>query len=100
MFRLDGSAFCSDEAELCGPGCDGSKGQRSTGQGRGGFWAERIKVGLIKWEIKEGSGGRVKPEKERGRKTQDLRHPWKNEGRLSDHGWSAPGLQTQRVKEG
>lgn len=48
MFRLDGSAFCSDDAELRRPGCDASKGQRSTGQGWGAFWAERIKVGLIK----------------------------------------------------
>lgn len=33
MFRLDASAFPSDEVELCGS--DGSKGQRSVGQDRG-----------------------------------------------------------------
>lgn len=39
------------------------------------------KRGLIKWEIKEGRGsGPVKPEKERGGKTEDLRHPWKSVG--------------------
>lgn len=35
MFQLDGSAFLLDGAELCGPASDGSKGQRSAGQGRG-----------------------------------------------------------------
>lgn len=35
MFQLDGSAFLLDEVELCGSASDGSKGQRSAGQGRG-----------------------------------------------------------------
>lgn len=35
MFRLAGSAFLLDEVELRGPASDGSKGQRSPGQGRG-----------------------------------------------------------------
>lgn len=33
MFRLDACAFLLDEVELCGPASDGSKGQRSAGQG-------------------------------------------------------------------